>query len=125
MVPKFLLDANLSPKTSRFLSNRFGFDVYPLQGSSLVRLQDHEVIRLARSQGRVIITLDRDYAEYFYRTARPSIGIIYLDLPNTHRFIDEINRILERFFEHLEEDTDLQRSLVILTDQTVSIVRRA
>ena len=35
---------------------------------------------MARSEGRVIITLDRDFAEYFHRTSRPLIGIVYLDV---------------------------------------------
>lgn len=123
-MPKFLLDANLSPKTARFLVARFGFDVLIPRGERQHRFADHEVIQVARSQGRVIITQDRDYAEYFSRTARPAISIIYLSLPNTHRFIPEINRILERFFASEAANFDMDNALVILTEHTVQIVRR-
>jgi predicted nuclease of predicted toxin-antitoxin system len=53
---KFLLDANLSPRVARFLVEQFQLDVTSLQGQGLGELPDHEVIRLARQQGRVIIT---------------------------------------------------------------------
>jgi len=79
---RFLLDANLSPKAGRFLTQQLQLDVLSLHGQRLRQLPDHEVIRLARSMERVIVTMDRDFAEYFHRTQRPIIGIIYLDLPN-------------------------------------------
>lgn len=123
-MPTFLLDANLSPKTARFLADRFGLDVLVLRGARQHRLSDPEVIALAHAHGRVIITLDRDYAAYFFRTARPVVGIIYLDLPNTHRFVPEINRLLERFFSTLEADLDLEHALVTITEASVSIVHR-
>jgi predicted nuclease of predicted toxin-antitoxin system len=123
-VSSFLLDANLSPKTARFLARRFGFDVLILRGERQHRLTDHEVIELARSQGRVIITLDRDYAEYYFRTTHPAVGIIYLDLPNSHRFIPEINRVLERFFATSGADLNLTHALVILSEQTARIMRQ-
>ena len=102
-MPKYLLDANLSPKMARFLSTTFGFDVVALQGSHLGELPDPAVIETARAQGRIIITLDRDYVAYFVPPQPPAVGIIYLDLPNTHRFIPEINRVPERFFRSQTE----------------------
>ncbi len=121
----FLLDANLSPKTARFLSSTFGFDVLSLQGSHLGELPDPAVIEMARSQGRVIITLDRDYVAAFMRPNPPRVGIIYLDLPNTHRYIPEINRILERFFRTQAATINLEQTLVTITESAVSIVHRA
>ena len=78
---------------------------------------------MARSEGRVIITLDRDFAEYFHRTSRPNIGIVYLDLPNSLRNIPEINRVLEAFFKQSPHDIDLEHSLVTITEHEVRIVR--
>jgi uncharacterized protein (DUF433 family) len=75
-VAKFLLDANLSPKVGRFLRDQCGLDVVSLHGLGLGELPDTAVIRMVRDQQRVIITLDRDFAEYFYRTQEPDIGII-------------------------------------------------
>ncbi|MGH2561128.1 MAG: DUF5615 family PIN-like protein [Thermomicrobiales bacterium] len=120
---KFLLDANLSPKVARFLFDHFQLDVISLQGQRLGELPDKEVIRMARRTRRVIITLDRDFAEYFYRVEQPTIGIISLDLPNTHRNNPGINRVRADFFESHSSTIDLDLARVILTEQTVRIVR--
>lgn len=77
---------------------------------------------MARSMGRVIITLDKDFADYFYRIERPNIGIIYLDVPNTLRTNPEIIRLLSQFFHHHAEDIDLGRALVVITQDEVRIV---
>ena len=76
---------------------------------------------MARSSKRVIITLDRDFAEFFFRTRNPRVGIIYLDLPNELRHIPEINQLLANFFVFHASSTDLERSLVILTETEVYI----
>ena len=120
---RFLLDANLSPKVARFLARELQLDVVSLQGQRLGQLPDHEVIRMARSDRRVIITLDRDFAEFFHRTAQPAIGIIYLNLPNNLRTIPGINRILEAFFRQSTDGIDLDHSLVTITEHEVRIVR--
>lgn len=120
---RFLLDANLSPKVGRFLTQQLQLDVVSLQGQRLGQIPYHEVIRMARSGGRVIITLDRDFAEYFHRTTRPNIGIIYLDLPNSLRTVPQINRLLEAFFRQSAHDGDLDYALVTITGHDVRIVR--
>jgi predicted nuclease of predicted toxin-antitoxin system len=122
-VTRYLLDANLFQKVGRFLVRELQLDVISLQGQRLGQLPDHEVVRMARSNQRVIISLDRDFAEYFHRTARPDIGIIYLDLPNTLRTLPHINRILDAFFRQSAHGIDLEHSLVTITEQEVRIVR--
>jgi predicted nuclease of predicted toxin-antitoxin system len=122
-VTRYLLDANLSQKVGRFLARELQLDIVSLQGQRLGQLPDHEVVRMARSHRRVIITLDRDFAEYFHRTARPDIGIIYLDLPNVLRTIPHINKILDAFFRQAAHGIDLEHSLVTITEHDVRIVR--
>lgn len=123
MAARFLLDANLSPKVGRFLTTQLHLDVFSLQGQRLGQLPDHEIIRMARASGRVIITLDRDFAEYYARTERPNIGIIYLDLPNSLRTIPDINRLLAEFFRQVAVSVDLEHALVTLTEHEVQIRR--
>jgi len=120
-VTRFLLDANLSPKVGKFLTNELNLDIVTLHGLGLSRLKDHDIICMARQQRQVIITLDRDFAEYFYRTELPAIGIIYLDLPITHRYIPVINHVLQNFFTTHADKIDLERCLVIVTDTSVQI----
>ena len=120
---RFLLDANLSPKVGRFLTQQLQLDVFSLQGQRLGQLPDHEVIRMARATGRVIITFDGDFAEFFHRTQRPNIGSIYLDLPNRLRTTPHINRLPATFLREHAEGVDLEHALVVITEQAVRIVR--
>lgn len=122
-MPKFLLDANLSPKTARFLIATFGLDVETLQGRRLGQLPDHEVIRLARATKRVVITLDGDSWGYYNEAAPLGIGVIYLDLPNNYRYVREINRILEGFFNAQAPSIDLEQSFVAVTEDSVTVSR--
>lgn len=121
VVVRFLLDANLSPRVARFLIERFHLDVTSLQGQGLGELPDHEVIKLARQQGRVIITLDRDYSDYFLTSSRQSIGIIHLDVPSRLRYIPHINRLLADFITHHAATIDLEHSLVVIREDSVVI----
>ncbi len=69
---KFLLDANLSPRTRAYLSHTFHFDVTDLQSRQLGTLPDEDVIVLAKAEGRIIITLDKDFGEiYCFLTLGP------------------------------------------------------
>lgn len=120
----FLLDANLSPKTARSLAATFGFDVVSLLTLGYGELPDHEVVRLAQSSGRVIITLDNDVTRPFGPTGHAVQGIIYLDLPNTHRYIPAGNRILERFFRTQAPTIDLEHALVTITADSVYLIPR-
>jgi predicted nuclease of predicted toxin-antitoxin system len=124
-VAKFLLDANLSPRVARFLADRFHLDVTSLQGQGLGQLPDHEVITLARRQGRVIITLDQDYSDYFLDAPRPPVGIIYLDLTSRLRYIPAINRVLADFFAHHAATIDLEDALVVIREDGIVIHRGA
>jgi predicted nuclease of predicted toxin-antitoxin system len=98
-VPKYLLDANLSPKVGRYLSVQFGLDVLSLLTMGLGEVPDHEVLRLARSAGRIVITMDRDFVQPFSTAGRIEQGIIYLDLPNSRRYVPDIQQRLGAFFK--------------------------
>jgi predicted nuclease of predicted toxin-antitoxin system len=121
LLVKFLLDANLSPRVARFLIEQFQLDVATLQGQGLGELPDHEVIKLARQQGRVIITLDQDYSDYFLAAPRQPIGIIHLDLPSRLRYIPAINRLLADFFTRHAATIALEQSLVVIREDSVVI----
>jgi predicted nuclease of predicted toxin-antitoxin system len=120
-VAKFLLDANLSPRVERFLTEQFQLDVISLQGLRLGALPDHMVIALARDQKRVVITLDRDYSDYFLDAPSRSIGVIHLDIPSRLRYIPAINNLLADFFRNRAATLDLDRSLVIIREDGIIV----
>jgi predicted nuclease of predicted toxin-antitoxin system len=121
---KYLLDANLLPRVAKYLSQAFSLDVISLQGKRLGELKDPAIVDLARTSHRVIITLDEDFVDIFESsTISRRVGTIYLQLPNRLRYTKDIISILSAFFENQAESIDLDRSLVIVSDQDLVIHR--
>ncbi|MDP9370076.1 MAG: DUF5615 family PIN-like protein [Chloroflexota bacterium] len=116
-------DANLSPKVGRFLRRRLHRDVVSLQGQGRGQLPDQEAIRMARSAGRGVITLNPDVAADVHRAQRPDIGIVSLDLPNLLRTIPQTNRLLAAFFRQSAHGADLEHALVVITEHEARIVQ--
>ncbi len=121
---KFLLDANLSPKTARHLEWTLGLDVVSLLDQDLGPLPDRDVVSMAREQERIIITFDRDFANFYHHSAPGTLGVIYVRLPKELQFVPEVNRILERFFRIHAHLIDLPNALVTVTEELVSITNR-
>jgi predicted nuclease of predicted toxin-antitoxin system len=119
-VSRFLLDANLSPKTRAFLQDVLGLDAEDLLTRSLSDLPDEEVIALAKNEGRVIITFDRGFGERYYHQERGQVGIIVLRLSNQRRLV--VEQTLARFFQTQAATIDLGTSLVIIEDAGLRVV---
>jgi predicted nuclease of predicted toxin-antitoxin system len=119
-VSKFLLDANLSPKTRAFLQDVLGLDAEDLLTRSLSDLSDEEVIGLAKTEGRVIITFDRGFGERYYHQERGQVGIIVLRLSNQRRFV--VEQALARFFQTQAATIKLDTSLVIIEDAGLRVI---
>lgn len=120
-----LLDANLSPETTRFLRSTFGLDVVDLICLGLSALNDEEVVTLAQSQGRVIVTFDLDYLDYgdiYHRGELGAFGVIVLRLGE--QTIDSVNRALARFFRDDAPDPSLGNALIVV-DEKRSRINRA
>jgi predicted nuclease of predicted toxin-antitoxin system len=121
-MPRFLLDANLSQKVGRYLTEHLQIDVISLQGMRQGQLPDHQVVQMAHAQRRVVITLDRDFANRFERGERPVIGVVFLDLPAALRTTPHINRRLAQFFEDDAEIASVENSLVTITESDVRVL---
>ncbi len=102
---------------------RFGLDVVSLLTLGLGGISDREVLRRARSSGRVIVTLDEDFVQPYSGTGQVTQGIIYLDLPNSRRYISDIQHALGTFLEHHAAGINLDRAIVILYEERVEIRR--
>ena len=74
---KLLTDENVPLGTVTAL-RRSGEDILAV-AEVLPGAADEDVLRLGRTQGRVIVTFDRDYGELvFRRHLRPPAGVLYL-----------------------------------------------
>ena len=78
---KFLLDQDVYGMTVKFLAGT-SFNVVSVSQLGLSRAPDTEVLSTAQSQGRILITRDRDYGNLVFVQSLGA-GVIYLRiLPN-------------------------------------------
>jgi predicted nuclease of predicted toxin-antitoxin system len=113
----------LPPKLAQFLQRSYGIDAISLLNLGLERLTDEQVVEFARRSQRVVVTLDRDYASIFRRTARPPVSIIYLRVPNNHRRTPALRVILSRFIEHHVDMLEDGPVFVTVTPEAVIAIR--
>lgn len=110
---KFLLNANVSPLTAKFLREK-GFDVVCILEENLGEIGDEEVVRLAKSDDRIIITSDLDFGLIFHKKEKGKIGVVILRLHS--QTVESVNRALERFLKSGADFSKLAESLVIVTE---------
>lgn len=76
---KFLANENFPLKSILYLRQQ-GIDIIAI-GTDHKGIKDHDVMALAMSEGRTILTFDRDYGELIFRfNYRPEKGVIFLRL---------------------------------------------
>ena len=121
---RFLLDANLSSETAVFLRQQFSFDVASLLEQKHADLSDEEIVNLAITENRIIITLDLDFGElYHQKEMRPIFGVIILRLRDQR--VERVNDTLRKFFQSLPEQKrflDHPKALAVITETTVRIL---
>jgi len=106
---KFFLDQDVFAVTARFLIG-LGHDVITASEANCSRSSDADLLRMAREQGRILITRDRDYGSLVFVHGSGS-GVIYLRiLPSTLNSVhQEIEAVLRA---HSEED--LNKAFVVI-----------
>jgi predicted nuclease of predicted toxin-antitoxin system len=80
---KLKLDENLGESVRRRLTLA-GHDVSTIVDQQMAGVTDAVVYRTCTDEGRVLVTLDLDFANPFVFDPRPTAGIIVLRLPKMH-----------------------------------------
>jgi predicted nuclease of predicted toxin-antitoxin system len=116
---KLLLDMGVSPRTADHL-NGLGHDAIHLRSQGLQLLADIEVVRLAESEGRTVVTFDLDYARIIAleRLARPSVVLLRLERFTT----DVVNSMLESLLADFSDE--LQDGAILVVDSHRLRLRR-
>ncbi|KKP46499.1 MAG: hypothetical protein UR39_C0010G0010 [Candidatus Woesebacteria bacterium GW2011_GWA1_33_30] len=118
---KFLLDANLSPISSRFLNQR-GYHSKSITEEGLGYLEDIEIIKLAKKEKRIIITFDLDFGEIYHQKESSSTGIIVLRLEN--QTPESVNFVLKQFLDkNLKKLIQNQKSLIVIKKGNTRFVK--
>ena len=101
---KFLLDESAELRLASVLTE-LGHDVKSIVRDFPRSLADEDVLALARSEERVLITNDRDFGELIVRHQLPHAGVIYFRM--TDQSIDakqaRLSYVLERYSNRLRE----------------------
>ena len=108
---KFLLDQDVYGMTVKFLAKQ-NFDVVSVSQLGLSRAPDTEVLSTAQSQGRILITRDRDYGNLVFVQSLGA-GVIYLRiLPSSASAVhNELLRVIEKY-----SAAELSNAFVVVED---------
>lgn len=118
---KFLLDANLSPQTSKHLI-KLGFDSKSITEEKLGFLKDIEIIELAKLEKRVVITFDLDFGEIYHQKESGAVGIVVLRLDN--QTPENTNYVLEHFLTNeIDKLNKNLKSLIIIKKGNTRFVK--
>ena len=100
---RLLANENIPIASVRYLRNK-GFDVSAI-GEDNPSISDQEVLEIAQSEQRTIITFDRDYGELIFRHGfRPEKGVIYLRLLTYEP--DEPGKVVESIIQNMKFKPD-------------------
>jgi len=95
----FLLDENVEYRIATFLRDE-GHDVTTIVEDYTRSIDDREVLHLAQTEGRILITNDRDFGELIFSQQLPHTGVIYFRLPLDTAAVDKIARLREMLASH-------------------------
>ena len=121
MMLKFLLDANLSPQTSKYLI-KLGFNTKSITEEKLGHLKDPEIFTIAKKEKRIIVTFDLDFGEIYHQHESDGVGIIVLRLEN--QTPENVNFVLDQFLtkdiNRLKQNVN---SLIVIKKGSTRFVR--
>ncbi|MGA9377550.1 MAG: DUF5615 family PIN-like protein [Phormidium sp.] len=100
---KFLADMGISLRTVAWLRSA-GYDIVHLRDEGLQRLPDEEILIKARTEGRILLTVDLDFAELLAVSGEilPSVILFRLGNENYQTINERMTEVLSQCHEDLE-----------------------
>ena len=96
---KFLLDANVGRTVKEFLE-REGFDVGWIVEID-PRMDDIDILSLAVAEGRVLVTVDKDFGNLIFNQGLAHKGVIRLEDTFPHVQVQYLRTLLRQHSEEL------------------------
>ncbi|MDO8553377.1 MAG: DUF5615 family PIN-like protein [Candidatus Micrarchaeota archaeon] len=118
---KFLSDENIPTSLVKELRIS-GFDVKDIKEQKLFGMSDKNVLELAKSEDRIVLTYDKDFLNLTNQTPFGHKGIIILRFSN-----QAPKNVIERFLTILnsEHSAKFGKSLVIISDNSIEIIKQS
>lgn len=115
---KFIVDECTGPHVARWLESD-GYHVLSIY-DEMRGIKDVEVLKIAQSDRRIIITNDKDFGEMVFRQrlAHPGIVLLRLDNERSKNKIDVLKKLL---VNHLDE---LTGNFLVVTEKSVRVIKQ-
>jgi predicted nuclease of predicted toxin-antitoxin system len=110
---RFLLDQNMRARLVLHLRAR-GHDATRVGRHHPAGLSDPEILALARAEGRILLTQDRDFVDLVFTQKLPHAGLVHFQLGNA-TLLDWQARLDTLLADHGDELAQ-QRFLVVTPD---------
>jgi predicted nuclease of predicted toxin-antitoxin system len=115
---KFILDESVEYRLAGYLRAQ-GHDVTAIAHDYPGGLSDRDVLAIAQTEGRLLVTNDRDFGELIFRERLPSCGVILFRLlaATPERKMARLDVVLERHQADLDQ-------FIVVTDRRVRVRRQ-
>ncbi len=114
---KFLADMGISQRTVEWLRYQ-GHDIVHLREQGLQKLDDNTILRKARIEERIVLTMDLDFANLLAWTGEALPSVILFRLGNEN--YDKINTQLEKILSQCQDEL-LAGAIVSVNDNTFRV----
>ncbi len=114
---KFLTDENIATFVVKELRAR-GYDVKDIKEAKFFGISDKEVLGMAKKEGRIVITHDKDFANMIINPNQKHSGVIII------RFYDQSpENVAKKLLLRLAEIKNKAKgSVVIVSDEYIKIL---
>ncbi len=112
---KLLFDVGVSKKAETHFKN-LGFDVLAVRDID-PSLKDIDILQLAVKEGRLIITMDKDFGELVFNSKKSHSGVLLLRMEDAN-WQQKINVLTEIFDKYLN---DIEGKFSVYQDKKLRI----
>jgi predicted nuclease of predicted toxin-antitoxin system len=98
---KFLVDVGVGKPVDLWLLNH-GYNIKSIRDIN-PRLPDHEILKIAVSEKRMVVTMDKDFGDLVYNSGQSHAGVLLLRLEdaNSEEKIKVIETILKKYSDKI------------------------
>ena len=101
---KFLADMGISNKCTAWMQEK-GFDITHINDQGLYRMADEDIYQKAKTEGRIILTMDLDFSDIAAanKMKLPSIITFRLSNMSWQNIVFRLSLVIEHYSEALTE----------------------
>jgi len=101
---KFIVDVGVSLKVEKWLQE-IGCDIKAVRNIN-PKMTDNEILKIAASEKRMVITMDKDFGELVFNSKRSHAGVLLLRLEDadSDEKLKIVKNIMEKYYNLIENN---------------------